>query len=137
MIEFTFHEVETRKEVNDQLAWVESCLNKLFQETHHVQYVFCTDDYLKEMNGRVLNHDYFTDIITFDLRDKESDPLEAEIYISLDRVAENSATYNCTFADEIRRVLVHGLLHLSGLGDATEEEKQHMRQQEDYFLTIE
>ncbi len=94
---------------------------------------FITDKELLEINKEYLNHDYFTDIITFDLRDKESN--EAEIFISIDRVRENAINYNVTENEELSRIVIHGLLHLSGLKDKTEDESKIMRAAENVFLT--
>lgn len=93
---------------------------------------FITDKELLEINKEYLNHDYFTDIITFDLRDKESN--EAEIFISIDRVRENAINYNVTENEELSRIVIHGLLHLSGLKDKTEDESKIMRAAENKFL---
>ncbi len=93
---------------------------------------FITDKELLEINKEYLNHDYFTDIITFDLRDKESN--EAEIFISIDRVRENAINYNVTENEELSRIVIHGLLHLSGLEDKTEKDSKIMRAAENKFL---
>lgn len=93
---------------------------------------FITDKELLEINKEYLNHDYFTDIITFDLRDKESN--DAEIFISIDRVRENAINYNVTENEELSRIVIHGLLHLSGLKDKTEEDSKIMRSAENKFL---
>ncbi len=136
MINFSFHEVvkPTSFDLNDR--WANTCATSLFKEVGQIDYVFCSDNYLLEINQKALNHDYYTDIITFDLREEQGLPLDAEIYISLDRVRENAERYSCTFAEEIRRVMIHGLLHLSGLNDSTEEEKSHMRQMENKYIDL-
>ena len=99
-----------------------------------VDFIFCTDAYLLDINKRFLNHDYFTDIISFDYSD--SNALIGEIYISVDRVRENAATYNIDFNVELYRVIVHGILHFCGLKDGTDDEKQHMRNEEDKALSL-
>ena len=93
---------------------------------------FITDKELLEINKEYLKHDYFTDIITFDLRDNVSK--EAEIFISIDRVRENAIKYNVTENEELSRIVIHGLLHLSGLKDKTEKDSQIMRTAENKFL---
>jgi probable rRNA maturation factor len=93
---------------------------------------FITDKELLEINKEYLKHDYFTDIITFDLRDNVSK--EAEIFISIDRVRENAISYNVTENEELSRIVIHGLLHLSGLKDKTEKDSQIMRTAENKFL---
>ena len=136
MISYHFHEVETPKNFDSIDQWIHHCSTNLFETIEHISYIFCSDEYLLELNKSALNHDYYTDIITFDLRENEADPLDAELYISLDRVRENSSDFNTTFALELKRVMVHGLLHLTGLNDATDEEKQHMRKMENTYLAI-
>lgn len=93
-----------------------------------LSYVFCSDEYLHEMNVEYLQHDTLTDIITFDYVD--GDLLKGEIYISVDRVKENAEEYRVSFDHELKRVIAHGLLHLCGYGDKNEEEKKLMRQLE-------
>jgi len=134
MISTTFHQVPEPTFFAELNIWLSSVVAELFQNTDTISYVFCTDKYLLEINKTQLNHDYYTDIITFDLRDKLSEPLSCEIYISLDRVKENAAQFNCTFEEELKRVMVHGLLHLSGMNDHTTEEKAAMRKAENNFI---
>ena len=93
---------------------------------------FITDKELLEINKEYLKPDYFTDIITFDLRDNVSK--EAEIFISIDRVRENAISYNVTENEELSRIVIHGLLHLSGLKDKTEKDSQIMRTAENKLL---
>lgn len=100
-----------------------------------VTYYFITDEEMIELNKQVLNHNYYTDIITFDYED-DDDIEHNEIIISVDRVMENAKTEAVTFKEELYRVCIHGLLHLSGLDDQTEEEKQKMRSQENHYLTL-
>ena len=85
-----------------------------------------------ELNKKYLKHNYYTDILTFDLRDNLSD--DAEIYISYERALENSKIYNCTIDTEIKRLIIHGILHLSGLDDKNETQKKEMTSKENYFL---
>lgn len=134
MINYTFNGVVQPPFFEAVQTHIEHVVSQLFEHVEHVDYIFCSDDYLLELNKSALNHDYYTDIITFDLRDEPTDPLEAEIYISLDRVKENSIDFNTTFAREIQRVMVHGLLHLTGLNDATDAEKHYMRQMENKYI---
>lgn len=97
-----------------------------------LNYVFCNDNYLLEINKKYLNHDYLTDIITFDLSDNGL--TEGEIYISIERVKENAGSENCTFKEELLRVVFHGALHLCGYKDKTISEKKIMRSKENYYL---
>jgi rRNA maturation RNase YbeY len=98
-----------------------------------VHYVFCSDAYLRKMNERFLSHDYSTDILTFDL--SEGNELQAEIYISLKRVKENSRMYNSSAQHELLRVMFHGILHLCGYSDKSSPEMAEMRQKEDFYLS--
>ncbi|KQS23756.1 rRNA maturation RNase YbeY [Dyadobacter sp. Leaf189] len=99
-----------------------------------LNYIFCSDDYLLEINKEYLNHDYYTDIVTFDNSEEEKQ-LAGDIYVSVDRVRENAETFQVDFETELRRVLVHGLLHLMGYGDSNDEEKALMREKENQHLT--
>ena len=100
-----------------------------------LNYIFCSDEYLLEINKQYLDHDYFTDIITFDNSEEEK-VIEGDIYISVDRVRDNAATFNADFETEMRRVLIHGLLHLMGYQDSDEQLKTDMRAKEDQHLSL-
>jgi len=109
---------------------------KLQATAHHIEirnleYIFCSDSYLLEINKKYLNHDFYTDIITFPLQE---DPLEGTIFISVERVKENAQLYNVTTVNELHRVVAHGLLHLIGYKDKTEDEKKEMRTKENEWL---
>ena len=96
--------------------------------------IFCNDEYLLSINRKFLNHDYYTDIVTFDLSPSKNFPVEAEIYISLDRVKENATLEGEPYYKELHRVIFHGLLHLMGHGDKTKKEKEQMRKMEDKLI---
>ena len=98
-----------------------------------VHYIFCSDDFLHQMNFAYLNHDTYTDIITFPLSTK-GEPLVADIYISIDRVRDNAANLNIRFLEELQRVIMHGALHLCGYRDKTKTEAAQMRRMEDLWL---
>ncbi|MCU0419505.1 MAG: rRNA maturation RNase YbeY [Cyclobacteriaceae bacterium] len=100
-----------------------------------VVYIFCSDDYLLGINQRFLKHTTYTDIVTFDYGNGSKE-LVGEVYISLDRVRENAKTLNVSFEEEMRRVVVHGLLHLCGHRDKTKAEKAAMRKKEDRCLSL-
>lgn len=95
--------------------------------------IFNSDESLLEINKQFLNHDYYTDIITFPIEETETE-LEAELYISIDRVKENAEDFGITFENELQRVIIHGTLHLCGFGDKSESEEKLMRQKEDEHL---
>jgi rRNA maturation RNase YbeY len=96
-------------------------------------YVFCSDDFLLDINRRFLKHDYYTDIVSFRLS-ADSEPIEGEIYISVDRVKENASILGVSFKDELHRVIFHGALHLCGLNDKKPEEKKKMTRAENNCL---
>ncbi len=100
---------------------------------YKIQYVFCSDSYLLELNQKFLNHDTYTDILTFTLS-MPGEPVSSEIYISTDRVAENANSLGIDFIDELNRVMIHGLLHLCGYEDDTPAKKKKMRSREDFHL---
>ncbi|HUR09859.1 MAG TPA: rRNA maturation RNase YbeY [Flavitalea sp.] len=99
-----------------------------------ISIIFCSDEYLLKLNKKHLNHDYYTDILTFDLAPK-SQPCEAELYISIGRVKENAQQLNVIFSIELLRVIFHGVLHLAGYHDKKQVEQQAMRVMEDKLLT--
>lgn len=102
-------------------------------EFSEIQYIFCTDNYLLQLNKRYLKHDTYTDILTFSMA-LPSEPIVSEIYISIERVKQNARSMNVTFDEELSRVMIHGLLHLCGYNDATDTEKIEMRKKEDFYL---
>ncbi len=103
-------------------------------------YIFCSDAHLLSINQQFLNHDYYTDIVTFDYRDQiaehSAEPIEGDVFISIERVRENATALSIVFEDELLRVMVHGLLHLIGYDDTTSELKQSMRRLEDKYLHL-
>ena len=100
-----------------------------------IYYIFCDDDYLYQINKKFLDHDTLTDIITFSNSEDEK-IISGEIYISVDRVEENSREMKVSFLNELERVMVHGILHLTGYDDQTPEQKSVMRNKEDYYLSL-
>ena len=103
--------------------------NMKFEE---LSFIFCSDEYLLDMNKKYLGHDYFTDVITFD--NSEDNTFSGDVFISIDRVRDNAAIFGQLFIDELHRVIIHGVLHLSGYDDVTEQEQKTMRSKEDYYL---
>lgn len=113
--------------------WIKNASISEGYEISQLNYIFCSDQYLLEINKQYLAHDYFTDIITFD-NSEEDNQLEGDIYVSVDRVRDNAETFHTDFNTEMRRVLIHGLLHLSGYEDSSEALKTAMRGKEDEYL---
>jgi len=100
-----------------------------------LNYIFCSDNYLLEINRNYLDHDYYTDIITFDNCD-QAGHIEGDIFISLDRVRENSSLHQTSFQAELLRVIIHGLLHLIGYDDRDDNSQITMRKMEDKYLDL-
>ena len=98
--------------------------------------VFTSDAFLYDMNLKYLNHDYYTDIITFDLATPENQSINGELYISVDRARDNSKQRSIPIQNELRRLMIHGLLHLCGYQDATPSTKKIMTDREDHYLKL-
>ena len=112
--------------------WLKLVAESEIRRIGHISIIFCSDNYILDVNQKYLQHDYFTDIITFDYC--EGDRLSGDLFISIDSVRENSIEYGTEFEDELNRVIVHGILHLIGYDDHTEEEQKTMRSKENYYL---
>ncbi len=112
--------------------WINSVVEEEGYGVGEITFVFCSDDYLLEMNRKHLDHDYYTDIITFDY--VEGDVVSGDLFISLDRIGDNASLLNVQYEEELLRVCVHGVLHLCGYQDKSENEEQVMRRKEDYYL---
>ncbi|GAC1416544.1 MAG: rRNA maturation RNase YbeY [Flavisolibacter sp.] len=102
---------------------------------HSIKFIFCKDPYLKALNKKFLNHNYYTDVLSFAITGP-SEPLEAEIYLSLDRIRENALKFKTTVQKEIYRVMFHGVLHLCGFKDDNPKNQLQMRQKEEYYLNM-
>ena len=116
-------------------AWLKAAAETEGFKLNQLNCIFCSDEYLLGVNRQYLNHDFYTDIITFDNGEFEKE-IEGDVFISIDRVRENAATFHKSFEEELMRVLVHGLLHLAGYGDKSEEEKKTMREKEDFYTNL-
>lgn len=103
------------------------------QAVESLNYIFCDDAYLIELNRSYLNHDTYTDIITFQLSSK-NEPVVADVYISIERVKENSKLFHTSFKNELHRVLFHGVLHVCGYQDKTNKQTAEMRSKEEFYL---
>lgn len=134
MISFEYNcEVSFRPSLKHKL-WIQQVIRKEGKIPGDISYNFCNDVYMLEQNKAFLNHDTYTDIITFD--ECVGDVISGSILISIDRVEENASKFGKTFENELLRVVVHGTLHLCGYKDKSEEEAKVMRQKEDESLAL-
>ena len=124
-------ELQKRKELS---SWIHFVLDQEEKELGEVNYIFCNDDYLHDINVKELKHSTLTDIISFDY--SLGVVISGDIYISHERVKENADTLDSDFNDELHRVMIHGILHYCGYKDKSEAEKQLMRSKEDYYLSL-
>lgn len=116
------------------IQWIKEVAKKEKKSIGYINYIFCSDNYLLELNKDYLNHKTLTDIITFD--NSDGTLIESDIFISIERVRENAARFETTFQLELYRVLIHGVLHLCGYKDKKEEEKNLMREKENKYITL-
>jgi rRNA maturation RNase YbeY len=115
--------------------WITDIIKREGKTLKHLNYIFCSDAHLLLINQHYLDHDYYTDIITFDSSDA-TDVIEGDIFISIDRVQDNAISISHSFLDELNRVLIHGVLHLIGYDDTLPDLKFQMRQKEDSYLSL-
>ena len=113
--------------------WIEKVVEKHGKKVGELYYYFCSDEKLLEINRERLGHDFYTDIVTFPLTDCET-VLSSEFCISVDRIKENAVTFGRTYESELHRVIIHGVLHLIGFDDLTDEEEIEMREKEEEAL---
>ncbi len=130
--EDTQYQLRQRAEIR---TWLNTIAKKETYSILELNYIFCSDEYLLQMNRDFLDHDYYTDIITFDNSEVKG-KIEGDIFISIDRVKDNAQIQHSTIKDELHRVLAHGLLHLTGYKDKTTKEKEIMRRKEDASLSL-
>lgn len=126
---------ETDFEIKDSQIWIDWVVESMKNEGKSVDelnYIFCDDEYLLEINRQYLDHDYYTDVIGFD--NSENDVLTGDIFISIERVADNAQTNHVSFENELARVMIHGILHFAGYPDKGEEEKRIMTEKENFYL---
>ena len=115
-------------------SWLNKLVERHEKKIGELNYIFCSDDYLLKMNQEHLNHDYFTDIITFDYCEK--DVVSGDLFISIERTKENAKTFGTTQINELNRVIAHGLLHLLGFKDKTSQDIAEMRRMEEKALNM-
>jgi rRNA maturation RNase YbeY len=134
-IQFNFLEPVSLMERTRLKRFLISLFKRERKALGELQYIFCSDPYLLEINRQFLHHDFYTDIITFDLSEKGK-PVSAEIYISIDRVRDNAQNFDSSLKKELHRVIFHGALHLCGFRDKTPKEELEMRKMEEKYLGL-
>lgn len=122
--------IKEKRKIN---SWIKLCIAEEGKEINTISFNLCSDKYILQLNNEALQHDYYTDIITFELNEK-NEPIEGDIYISIDRVKDNAKTLEIPFITELQRVLIHGVLHLCGYKDKSTKEEKQMREKENYYL---
>ncbi|AMA50526.1 MULTISPECIES: rRNA maturation RNase YbeY [Flavobacterium] len=123
---------ETNFLLDNEIAyteWIESVIESENKELNEINYIFCDDEYLLEINKQYLDHDYYTDVISFDYT--EEGLIAGDIFISIDRVKENASNLGISFEEELKRVVIHGVLHYCGYKDKNPIEEEIMRSKED------
>ncbi len=135
LISFFSEDIDFELEYQSKIeSWIHTTILKEGKKPGEITYVFCSDNYLHKINLEHLNHDTFTDIITFNYCN--DDLVNTDIFISIDRIRENSDIFQTTFQDELNRVIIHGILHLVGYDDKSISEKEIMRAKEDFYLSL-
>jgi len=137
MISFSYLYDKNIENLHESLykKWLKEVIYSEEKKIGEIQYIFCDDNYLLKINTAYLNHDTLTDIITFSTSDNKN-VISGEIYISVDRIVENSGIHSSLFVNELSRVIVHGVLHLAGYDDHSHSDKKIMRDKEDYYLLL-
>ena len=133
-IQFSFQTNYPLKSRTKIKQWIKQVIEAKGKKTGNITYIFCDDEYLLEVNKQYLQHDYYTDVITFDY--VENDLISGDIFISTDRVRENALAFGSSETEELHRVIIHGTLHLLGLKDKSEKEASQMRQAENEALKL-
>jgi rRNA maturation RNase YbeY len=128
-VQFTFANRRALKQLINKLFKLEQCV------LSNLNIIFCTDKALLQINRDFLQHDYYTDIITFPINQSKAS-IEAELYISIDRIRDNAKTAAVSFKEELHRVIFHGCLHLTGYNDKSSQQIKKMREREDHYLRL-
>jgi len=134
MIEYHYENNFILEDSEKIRIWIEEVIKKEKKIVGDITYIFCDDDYLLERNKEFLNHNTLTDIITFNYCIDNN--ISSDIMISIDRVKENSTIFENSFNEELKRVMIHGILHLIGYNDKSEKEEELMRKKENFYLNI-
>ena len=133
MIDFNFEDVSfDLPDKNALVSWIKSAIENEQKKMGNITYIFCSDEYLWNMNKQFLNHDYYTDIITFDY--VKNNVISGDLFISYDRIKDNAEKFNVLRETELLRVMIHGVLHLVGYDDLTDEDEIEIHKREDFYL---
>lgn len=133
-ISFAFQTTCTLKNRTILKQWIKLVIENNNKKVGEIAYIFCSDEQLLKINKEFLNHDYYTDIITFDY--SETDVVSGDMFISIDRIKDNAKILGVAYQEELHRVIIHGILHLLGNKDKTETESENMRKLEDESLSV-
>jgi rRNA maturation RNase YbeY len=132
---FNYEEIDFVLENEDKTSdWIQKTIINEGKEFGEISYIFTNDEYILDINKKYLNHDFYTDVITFDYSDE--DVVSGDIFISIDMIKYNSKKYKTEFSNELFRVIIHGILHLLGYEDKETDSKILMTQKEDYYLSL-
>lgn len=134
MINFNYETDFKFLETEDIIRWIETVVKSEGYKLGDINYVFCDDDYLHKLNTEFLDHDTLTDIISFDY--SVGKELHGDIFVSIERVRENAVDFNVDFDNELRRVMIHGILHYCGYNDKNTLDKKEMRDKENVYLKL-
>lgn len=135
MIYFHIEDIDYKlSEKKSTKNWITNCIENEGYKLGDINYILCSDDYLLQINTQYLNHDTYTDIVTFNYC--TANIISGDLFISVERVKENSELHKATFETELKRVMIHGVLHLMKYNDKTSEEVLEMRAKEDFYLTL-
>ena len=134
MVQFFFENIEEITIPPLTKDWLQNLISSENKKLGEINYIFCDDEHLLQVNRDFLQHDYYTDVITFDY--VKGKTISADIFVSLPRISDNAKSLSKDFNSELLRVLAHGVLHLCGYKDKTEDEILEMRSKEDFYLNI-
>ena len=134
MIEYFFEDIDQIQIESTIKEWLIQLIKSEGLKVGQVNYIFCNDEYLLKVNRDFLNHDYYTDVITFDY--VKGKTVSGDIFVSLPRISENAEQLGSSFVTELKRVLAHGILHLCGYKDKTTQEAAEMRNKEEFYLAL-
>lgn len=138
MKKVSFHYADKQLNIADKTG-IKSTVEKLFnlekRKLDHIDYIFCSDDYLLEINKQYLQHDFYTDIVTFDLSENKEETI-GEVYVSLDRIKDNAEKLQQPLKNETLRVIFHGALHLCGYKDKSDKDSKLMRSKEEEYIHL-